>query len=289
MTLQFSNNYQKGLALTAFGGLALSFDMPLIRLSGADIWTTMLVRSVLNMLAAYLFWLLYRKITGKPLTLIGGKIGLIVGLFYAIGTLAFVAAVYNTSTANVAFILAFNPMFGALLAWIFLKQKPKIFTLVTMLFMVFGVGLIVADGLSSGHFFGDLMALAAAFFIAIAITISTSTDEDLGFAPLISTYIPALIGLVMITQSGFVLPAPGWLIFDGFLVNTIAFWCLATGPRFLPAPVVGMFYLLETVLAPIWVWWIFDDHISLQTLVGGAILIIALVIHSVWMMRSQES
>ena len=167
MNLKFSNEYQKGLAITALGGLALSFDMPLIRLSGADIWTTMLVRSALNMLAAYLFWLVYTKLTGRPLTLIGGKTGLIVGFFYAIGTLGFVAAVYNTSTANVAFILAFNPMFGALLAWIFLKQKPHAFTLITMLFMVFGVGLIVSDGLSSGHFFGDLMALLSAFFIAV--------------------------------------------------------------------------------------------------------------------------
>jgi len=289
MNLRFANEYQKGLALTALGGLALSFDMPLIRLSGADIWTTMLVRSALNMLAAFLFWLLYTKLTGKPLTLIGGKTGLIVGFFYAIGTLGFVAAVYNTSTANVAFILAFNPMFGALLAWIFHKQKPHGFTLVTMLVMVFGVGLIVSDGLSSGHFFGDLMALLSAFFIAVAITISTSTDQDLGFAPLISTYIPALLGVVMVAQSGFHLPVPGWLIFDGFLVNTIAFWCLATGPRFLPAPVVGMFYLLETVLAPIWVWWIFNDHISLQSLIGGIILIVALVVHSIWMMRSEHA
>jgi drug/metabolite transporter (DMT)-like permease len=261
--------------------------MPLIRLSGADIWTTLAARSLLNMAAAFLFWLLYRAITGQPMTLIGGRIGLIVGFFYALGTLSFVAALYHTTTANVAFILAFNPMFGALLAWIFLKQVPRAATLWTMAIMIAGVALIVSDGLSSGHLFGDAMALGSAFFIAIAITISTSTNRDLGFAPLISTYIPALIGLAMISQSGWHMPNPGWLVFDGFLVNTIAFWCLATGPRFLPAPVVGMFYLLETVLAPIWVWLLFDERISTQSLFGGTILIVALVAHSIWMMRGK--
>ena len=63
------------------------------------------------------------------------------------------------------------------------------------------------------------------------------------------------------------------------LVMPVTFWCLATGPRFLTGPEVAMFYLLETVFAPVWVWIIFGEAPSRQSLVGGTILIVALVAH----------
>ena len=62
----------------------------------------------------------------------------------------------------------------------------------------------------------------------------------------------------------------------------ISFFCLATGPKYISGPEVAMFYLLETVLAPIWVWLIFAERPTTQSLIGGAILIAALVAHSLW-------
>ena len=62
----------------------------------------------------------------------------------------------------------------------------------------------------------------------------------------------------------------------------ISFFCLATGPRYISGPEVAMFYLLETVLAPVWVWVIFSEVPSRNSLIGGAILIVALVAHSLW-------
>ncbi|MGO7565746.1 EamA family transporter, partial [Rhizobium johnstonii] len=78
----------------------------------------------------------------------------------------FLLAVLNTSTANVVFIVAFNPMFAALLSGIFLKERPAPATLIAMAARIFGVGLIVRDGLSGGQLFGDTMALLTAFIIA---------------------------------------------------------------------------------------------------------------------------
>jgi drug/metabolite transporter (DMT)-like permease len=61
---------------------------------------------------------------------------------------------------------------------------------------------------------------------------------------------------------------------------------LATGPKSIRAPVVGMFYLLETVLAPIWVWMIFAETPTGSALAGGAILILTLIGHSVWQLSA---
>ena len=103
------------------------------------------------------------------------------GLFYGLGTICFLVAVYYTTAANVVFILAFNPMFTALLSWIVLKERPTFSTLVTMAVMIFGVGLIVHDGMSSGHFLGDCLSAVAALSIACAITIGRASRRESSF------------------------------------------------------------------------------------------------------------
>jgi drug/metabolite transporter (DMT)-like permease len=200
----------------------------------------------------------------------------------------FVLAVFNTATANVVFIVAFNPMFGALLSWLFLKEKPQPITLITMLFMIFGVGLIVREGLSSGHVFGDAMALLSALVLAAAITVGRASRREMGFVPLLAALLPAALGLAQVLPSGLSITHPGWIVFNGAIMMPVAFWCLATGPRYLSAPEVGMFYLLETVLAPIWVWLIFAETPATMTFVGGAILVAAIAAHSVWMAKGKS-
>ena len=78
------------------------------------------------------------------------------------------------------------------------------------------------------------------------------------------------------------LPQPGWLALNGLVVIPVAFWCLATGPKYISGPEVAMFYLLETILAPVWMWLIFSEMPTRLGLVGGAIIVVALVAHSVW-------
>lgn len=141
-------------------------------------------------------------------------------------------------------------MFGALLSWIFLKERPPVSTLLAMAAMIVGVGLIVHDGSSSGHIFGDATALLSALILGAAITVGRASRRDMGFVPLLAAMFPAILGFGMALPAGVSIDHPGWIIFNGAIVMPVAFWCLATGPRYLPAPEVGMFYLLETVLAP---------------------------------------
>jgi drug/metabolite transporter (DMT)-like permease len=212
---------------------------------------------------------------------------LLIGILYGINSLTFMLAVFNTTTANVVFILAFTSMFAALLSWIFLGERPANATLLTMAAMVAGVALIVHDGLESGNVFGDAMAACSAFLLASAITLSRRSGMDMGFVPLVTAIFPGIAALILLPDTGFQIAAPGFILFNGLIMIPLAFWCLATGPRYLSAPEVGMFYLLETVLAPIWVWIVFSETPTTQTLIGGSILILALLAHSLWQMRSK--
>lgn len=285
------NDHTKGLVLTSIGGLALSFDVPLVRLGQGEMWSTVAVRSTATFAAAILLWLLVRRFGSSRPVLIPGKAGLAAGFCYGISTIAFLGAVFNTATANVVFIVASTPMYAAILGWLILKERPSPSTLIAMLVMFSGVGLIVSGGLAGGHILGDTLATTASFLLALAITLSRVARIDMGFVPLVATIIPAAVGLSFVGVSllagtgGFSIANPFWVLFDGAIMMPLAFWCLATGPKYLSGPEVGMFYLLETILAPIWVWLIFSEVPSSQTLLGGSILVLALIGYSAWQMR----
>lgn len=279
------SDHRKGLLLTTFGGLALSMDIPLIRLSSGDVWSVLSARSLATIVVALTALLVIRRVTGSLRSVLPGWLGLPVGLFYGLTTITFLLAVYYTTAANVVFIIALNPMFTALLSWIFLKERPALSTFITMAVMIIGVGLIVGDGMEGGHLLGDALSVLSSFSIACAITIGRASRRDMGFASLLSAVIPAAAGLYHLVPSGFSIDHPGWILLDGVVLMPLSFWCLATGTRFLSAPEVAMFYLLETILAPIWVWLIFAEAPTDMALAGGAILILALGAHSLWQAR----
>eukprot|EP01132_Coremiostelium_polycephalum_P007206 gene7206-8873_t len=165
-------DHRKGLLITGIGGLILSVDIPLLRLGQGETWSTLLLRSCTTFICALIIWAVWSMVTGRVKTILPGRIGFAVAGLYGLGSIFFMIAVYNTSTANLVFILAFNTVFAALLSWIFLKERPKTATFVAMFFMLIGVGIIVREGLSSGHLFGNIIALMSTFFLASAITVT---------------------------------------------------------------------------------------------------------------------
>ena len=278
-------DHSKGLVLTTIGGLALSFDVPLVRLGHGEMWSTICLRSIVTFTVGLLLWVVLRSIRGSRLPLVPGRAGLLAGCCYGLSTVTFLSAIFHTATANVVFIVAFTPMFAALLGWIFLRHRPSTAAMVTMLAMVGGVALIVSGGLATGHVLGDVLAALTALLLAAAITIGQATRIEMGLVPLLATILPFGIAVLSLPSEGLQIEASLWVIFDGGVMIPLAFWCLATGPRYLSGPEVGMFYLLETILAPVWMWIIFREMPTLQTLMGGAVLVLALVGYSVFQMR----
>lgn len=284
--------YQKGLLITCFGGLVLTIDIPMIRLGGGDVWSTQITRSSLSFTAAIVCWIVISLWRGKPMRLIPGRSGLIVALFYGLSAIAFIAAIYNTTTANLVFILTTITIFSAMLGWIFLGEKPKPITMWTMAVMIVAIFAIVSDSLQSGNLFGDICALAAAFALSVAQIIARKSGQDMGFAPMLGAILPAAVAAFVLANNGgvsaFQLDAPVWTILNGAIVIPLAFWCLATGPKYLTGAEVGMFFLLETVLAPIWVWMIFAEVPTKTALIAGTVLITALLVHSLWQLAGEK-
>jgi len=281
--------HARGLILAAIGGLALTIDIPLIRLAEGEKWSILMLRTGATFLAGLLIWTVWRMMTPRAPHLVPGRAGAAVAACYGLGAIAFITSVFNTSTANVVFILAFTTMFSALFSWIFLGERPRPATLLAMAVMVGGVLLIVGDSIGTGNLFGDFIALCSSAMVAAAITISRASGKDMGFTPMIGVILPFLVAVAIVSgSSGYQVSAPWWILLDGAVVIPLSFFCLATGPKYISGPEVAMFYLLETVLAPIWVWMIFAETPTQNSLFGGSILIAALVAHSAWQLLGER-
>jgi len=278
--------YAKGLLLTAVGGLVLTVDIPLIRLAEGDAWSVLLLRSATTLGATLLLWLAWRLWRGAAPPLVPGRAGVAVAALYGVGSILFMLAVFNTSTANLVFILAFNTAFAALLSWAFLGERPHTVTLLAIAVMIGAVLLIVGDGIGRGNLLGDMLGLGSALAIACAITVTRASGREMGPASLVGVALPLAVAAFMVAQNGYSIAEPGWVVFNGAVIMPIAFFCLATGPKYISGPEVAMFYLLETVLAPVWVWIIFAEAPSRVSLIGGAILVLTLFAHSLWQLQT---
>ena len=138
--------YQKGLLITGFGGLVLTIDIPMIRLGGGNLWSAQFTRSSLSFLAAIVCWAVISLLRGKPTRLVAGRAGIAVVFLYGTSAIAFIAAIYNTTTANLVFILTSITIFSALLGWFVLGERPKPVTLWTIVVMIVAVFAIVIVG-----------------------------------------------------------------------------------------------------------------------------------------------
>src|SRR5688572_343446 len=125
-------DHAKGLLITGIGGLALTVDIPLLKLAGGEPWSVLLLRAGVTFVAALVIWAVWRLATPSAPKLIPGRKGLVVAALYGVGSIFFITAVYNTTTANLVFILAFNTMFAALLSWLFLGERPRPATMAAM-------------------------------------------------------------------------------------------------------------------------------------------------------------
>ncbi|MEZ5809022.1 MAG: DMT family transporter [Zhengella sp.] len=278
MTTQ--TDHVKGLAVTGLGGMLLTFDIPLLRLGDGESWSVIFLRSVCSIVVMLAVWLALKRFGRNPPPLIQGRTGWIVAALYALTGLCFLLAVFLTPTANLVFILALNPMIAALLGRIFLGERLRRETLVAMIAMAAGVFIIVSGGIAAGSLIGNLLALGAAGSLAAALTVSRASGKDMGFSAVMSGGFLILISGIVVLFNGYRIEAPVWIVLDGAILLPISMFCLATGTRWLTGPEVAMFYMLETVLAPIWVWWIFSEVPERHTFIGGAIVLGTLVIHT---------
>jgi drug/metabolite transporter (DMT)-like permease len=277
--------HRKGLLTTGLGALLFTWDIPLLRLAGADQWTMIFSRGLFMFAAISLWWVWSQRRTGSHRPFIDGKAGLFVVLTSTLANLLFISAITKTTAANLVFILALNPIFCAILAWLFLGERAPLGTWIAAALALLGVGIIVSDGLTTGTFTGDMMALGVALCMAVALTTVRKTRKNVVTSLASGSLFAALIASLFATPAAMPLESWGWVALNGLIVIPLATGLVAIGPRYLPSAEVAMFFLLDTVLTPVWVWMLFGELATPQSFIGGGIVITTLAVHAVWRYR----
>ena len=282
---QLKSQHATGIALGLIGGLVISFDVPVIRMAGSDPWLMMLARGIIPVPIYLLILFAFKPFHNTPTNPFTSVTWVQVGIVYGISQIFFSVSVYNTSTANLVFILAFNPLLAAILSWWMIGERPRTATWIAIAVTMIGVGISVGGGLEAGTWFGDFCALGAAFTLALALTLSRKSQADMSLAPGFGGMVAGMFALPFVVFHFNQPESWLWVVSNAALLVPIAAICLAAAPRFIPAPQAAIFYLLETVLAPIWVWIAFGEKATPETLVGGALVLVAIGGHSIWQLK----
>ncbi len=209
---------------------------------------------------------------------VAGIRGLLMGLFHALAGVSFVLALLQTTVANVVFILASAPLIAAAGSWLLFRERPSVPTMCAMLAAAIGIAIMVLGRLAAGNLIGPLLALLCAFgFAGMAMVARSGRHVNLMPGGCIGAGLTIVIGLFM---SGGLISAPvpdiAFALASGGLLTVCGMILFLYGAKFVPAGSLAFASQTEIVLAPIWVWVVFNEAPSTNTLVGGSIVLAAI-------------
>ena len=283
------SDQKKGSLLAFVAVMFITPDSLLIRLSDIETWGMLFYRGAIPFFIVLIGLLLFYRQNFINAFL---KVG-IVGIFYAISfsicNITFIVSIQNTNVANTLIMIALAPMLSAILGAIFLKEMPSKGTWIAIFITFLAALFIFYDSLQVGNLFGNIMGFVTASGLAVnAVLIRYAKDRDLLPSAVMGKLGVAVFAFFFVEN--FNLNGTDQIYIPVMCIICVAlpFVLVTIAPRFIPAEEVNLFFLLETIIGPIWVWLVVKEQPTLETIIGGAVIIITLGIHSFIKIREPE-
>ena len=281
-SLAAPSDVRKSIVLVFLAGVLWSTVGLGIRLiNEAEVWQILLYRSI--SLTAFLYVVIRLRSGESPVQQVI-QIGMpaIVAALALVGAYAGgIYAVQTTSVANAMLLFATAPFLSAILGWVFLRESVRRETWIAIAVAIFGIGIMVSDKTSGGALIGSISAIGSALGFAV-FTIALRwgrTGEMLPavflsgiFAIAITTTICLGTGLSLtLSQNdmGISMAMGVFQVGAGLILFTL-------GSKSLPAAELALLSLAEVLLAPLWVWIALGETVTLSTMLGGCVLLIAI-------------
>ena len=277
---------QKGSLLAFVAVMFITPDSLFIRLSNIDTWGLVFYRGIIPFFTVFIGMLLIYKLNFFKILFSSGYHGIIYVITFSITNITFVVSIQNTNVANTLVMIATAPMLSAILSGIFLNERPDKSTWISIIVTFLAVLFIFYDSLGIGNFYGDFLGFITAVGLAVgAVTIRSAKSKNLVPAAVIGKLFVAIFATLFIES--FILSKNDLVIVPLMCILCVAipFVLVTIAPRFIPAAEVNLFFLLETIIGPIWVWFIIKEQPSVETLIGGMVIISTIAIHSFYKLR----
>ena len=279
-----------GPILIFMGALSLSFGGLIVKsFDGATLWQILFWRSLFFSLTVLAFLVInYGKKTFSAFY-DSGLPGFFGGIVLSLGFCGYVFAMYNTTVANTNFIISLQILFLAIFGYFILKEKISAITLTSIILAISGVFLMVGNSLSPGELSGNLAAFTMPITFAILIMIVRKFPTvDMVPAQFVAGISSCLIGFLLSNK----LMISSHDIFLGFLAGFFqvgfGFIFITIGARSTPSAMVGIIMLSESVLGPIWAFLFVSERPSTFGLIGGAIILFAVLIQFYSLLLSRK-
>ncbi len=216
-----------------------------------------------------------------------GIAGLAVAISTAIASGSFIVALNHATVANVLFLQAVAPVAAALLAWIALGESITGRALVAMGIALLGVGLMVG-GPGSGGVFGVAASLVMTLAFAVSLVI-TRHQREVSMAPAIClSQVLLVVAIGPLAQPSTVTARDlAFLVLLGVGQVGLGLAFLTVGARLIPASEVALITLLEIVLGPLWVWIVLAERPALIVIIGGVVVMFAVVLQTTQNMQTK--
>ena len=269
-----------GPLLIFFGAFCLSFGGLIVKsFEGSTLWQIFFWRSLFFSITVLIFLVIsYKKKTFKAFK-DSGFPGFFGGIILSFGFCGYVFAMYNTTVANTNFIISLQILFLAIFGYFFLKEKISKITFTSIILAISGVLLMVGNSLTPGELTGNLAAFTMPITFAVLIIIVRKFPTvDMVPAQFVAGVCSCLIGFLL---SAKIMISPHD-IFLGFIAGCfqvgLGFIFITTGARTTPSAMVGVIMLSESVLGPVWAFIFVSERPSNYGLIGGAIILFAVLI-----------
>ena len=272
---------QKGSLLAFTAVMFITPDSLFIRLSNIETWGLLFYRGAIPFITVFIALLMVYKANFFKLLFSMGRPGIVYAVTFSITNITFLISIQNTNVANTLIMIAMAPMLSAVLGAIFLKENPDKKTWIAILITFLAAIYIFYDSIQLGNILGDIFGFVTALGLAIgAVVVRSAKEKNLVPAAMMGKLLVAVFALFFVKDFELIQT-------DIFIVPLMCILCVAIpfvlvtiAPRFITAAEVNLFFLLETIFGPIWVWLVIKEQPSLETIIGGIIIILTLAVHS---------
>ena len=274
---------RRGLIFVFMAGVLWSTVGLGIRLiDEATVWQILLYRSIsLSLFLAIVIYLRSRANLFKVVKA-AGLPGCIAGLALVGAYSGGIYGIQSTSVANAMLLFASAPFMAAMLGWIFLRERVRKATWIAILFAIVGIGIMVQDKTQGGaELLGNLAALGSAFgFAVFTVALRWGRSGDMLpavflsgiFAIFITSTICSFNGLsfrISVNDTSISMGMGVFQVGAGLVLYTL-------GSKTLPAAELTLLSLAEVLLGPLWVYLFLNEVATLNTLLGGLVLLLAI-------------
>ena len=275
------SNQHKGSLLAFVAVMLITPDSIFIRLSNIETWGMLFYRGAIPFVVVLIGLIFFYK-NNLLKALVGiGYPGIFYVISFSICNITFIISIQNTNVANTLVMIAMAPMLSAILGSVFLKEIPDRKTWIAIIITLISVTYIFHDSIEMGNFYGDLFGIITAFGLACnAVIARYAKNKDLVPSALIGKLCVAIFALFFVDNFSLLGTDLIFIPLMCIMCVAIPFVLVTIAPRFIPAEEVNLFFLLETIIGPFWVWMIIKEQPSIETIQGGVVIILTIAIHS---------